>query len=225
MRVLVIEDDIQVADYLSQGLMQSGHSVESCYDGKMGLIEASTEPFDVIILDRMLPKLDGIAVVKSLRSMGVSTPVLMLSNLSEVDHKVEGLTQGCDDYLAKPFAFVELLARLEILAKRGTKAEYAHLLTVADLTLDLHSRQATRAGQAIDLLSREFKLLEYLMRNMGKVVTKTMLLEQIWSLHFDPQTNVVEVQISRLRKKIDGPNQQPLIHTIRGAGYLLSERP
>lgn len=224
MRVLVVEDDSQLVDYLYQGLTQSGHTVECCTDGKSGLIEASSEPFDVIVLDRMLPKMDGLTLVKTLRSMEITTPVLMLSNLGEVDHRVEGLRNGCDDYLAKPFSFNELLARIEVIAKRVAKSkEVSHLLSVCDLTLNLHSREATRGDRKIELLTREFKLLEYLMKYVGRVVTKTMLLEQIWELHFDPQTNVVEVQVSRLRKKVDGPNEQQLIHTVRGAGYILRE--
>ena len=223
MRVLVVEDDFQSSDYLYQGLTQSGHTVECCLDGKSGLIEASSEPYDVIVLDRMLPKMDGLSLVKTLRSMEVETPVLMLSNLGEVAHRVEGLRNGCDDYLAKPFSFNELLARIELISKRFNKPNHSNYLSFSDLTLNLHSRQASRGERSIELLTREFKLLEYLMQRIGKVVTKTMLLEQIWEMHFNPQTNVVEVQVSRLRKKIDNPGERPLIHTVRGAGYIFRD--
>ncbi|ASP37590.1 DNA-binding response regulator [Bacterioplanes sanyensis] len=221
MRVLIIEDDPQLNDFIKQGLQQAGHTVEQCFDGKAGLIEASSEPFDVIVLDRQLPKMNGLDVLKALHSMGSATPVLMLSHLGDADHKVEGLRSGCDDYLSKPFSFAELLARLEVLAKRRPQADETQQLVLADLTLDLLRRQAQRGGQTIELLTREFKLLEYLLRHQGQVVTKTMLLEHIWQLNFDPQTNVVEVHISRLRQKIDKGFQPALLHTVRGAGYVL----
>ncbi len=224
MRTLVIEDDAELCKYLQKGLEQAGHTVENAMDGKSGLIEASAEEFDVIILDRMLPKMDGMNVLKALRSMGNETPVLILSSLGEVDHRVEGLQEGGDDYLVKPFSFSELIARVEALYRRKTKAASANTLRIADLELDLLTRRARRNGRQIELLTREFKLLEFLMRHEGQVVTKTMLLERLWNLHFDPQTNVVEVHISRLRQKIDQEGETPLINTVRGAGYVLREK-
>ncbi|GAB2895235.1 response regulator transcription factor [Microbulbifer echini] len=224
MRIFIIEDDVKLSHYLLKGLSQEGHSVELCHDGKTGLIQASTEPFDAIILDRMLPGMDGLNLLKSLRGMEIDTPVLMLSNLGEVDHRIEGLRNGCDDYLAKPFSFAELLARIEAIGKRRPHPNAQESLAVSDLELNLLTRQAQRRGRYIELLTREFKLLEYLMRHEGQVVTKTMLLEQVWDLHFDPKTNVVEVHISRLRKKIDQSLDSPLIHTIRGAGYVLRKK-
>ncbi|WP_444921372.1 winged helix-turn-helix domain-containing protein [Microbulbifer sp. CnH-101-G] len=224
MRICIIEDDIKLSHYLLKSLTQEGHSVELCHDGKTGLIQASTESFDAIVLDRMLPGLNGLNLLKALREMKIYTPVLMLSNLGEVDHRVEGLRNGCDDYLAKPFSFAELLARIEVIGKRRPLSSAQKSLIVSDLELNLLSRQAQRKDRSIDLLTREFKLLEYLMLHEGQVVTKTMLLEQVWDLHFDPKTNVVEVHISRLRKKIDHPLETPLIHTIRGAGYVLHKK-
>lgn len=221
MRVLIVEDDPQLNNFIQQGLQQAGHTVEQCFDGKSGLIEASSEPFDVIVLDRMLPKMNGIEVLKALHSLGSTTPVLMLSHLGDADHKVEGLRSGCDDYLSKPFSFAELLARLEVLARRRPTSDDNQQLTLADLSLDLLSRQAQRAGRNIELLTREFKLLEYLLRHQGQVITKTMLLEHVWQLNFDPHTNVVEVHISRLRQKIDKGFHPPLLHTVRGAGYVM----
>jgi two-component system OmpR family response regulator len=223
MRILIIEDDRDAAQYLAKGLRESGHSADVAEDGRDGLLRAAVEPFDVLIVDRMLPKLDGLSLVQHLRKTGNSTPVLFLSALGEVDDRVRGLRAGGDDYLAKPYAFSELLARIENLGRRRDQRATATRLKVADLELDLLSRKATRAGQAIDLQPREFQLLETLMRHAGQVMTRTMLLEQVWNYHFDPQTNVIDVHISRLRQKIDRGFEPPLIHTVRGAGYCVRE--
>jgi len=226
MRILVIEDDATVAEYILNGLKQAGHSVDHAADGRDGLMMATTEEYDAIVADRMLPGLEGLTIVRTLRASGNATPVLVLSALGEVDERVNGLKAGADDYLAKPFAFSELMARLEALQRRGL-AEAAPLtrLQVQDLEMDLLSREVSRAGQKIDLQPREFRLLEYLMRHAGQVVTRTMLLEAVWDYHFDPQTNVIDVHISRLRGKIDKGFEAPLLHTVRGAGYKLGERP
>ncbi|WP_444898837.1 winged helix-turn-helix domain-containing protein [Microbulbifer sp. VAAC004] len=224
MRIFIIEDDIKLSHYLHKGLNQEGHSVELCHDGKTGLIQASTENFDAIILDRMLPGMDGLKLLRSLRGMEITTPVLMLSNLGDVDHRVEGLRSGCDDYLSKPFSFAELLARVEVIGRRQPQSNTYESLIVSDLELNLLTRKAQRRGRSIELLTQEFKLLEYLMRHEGQIITKTMLLEQVWDLHFDPKTNVVEVHVSRLRKKVDQSQDRPLIHTVRGAGYVLHEK-
>jgi two-component system, OmpR family, response regulator len=218
MRILLIEDDREVASHLVNGLGESGHRVEWAADGHRGLALAMAEEFDALIVDRMLPGQDGLAIVAALRAARVQTPVLILSALGDVEERVRGLRAGCDDYLSKPFAFSELLARLEALSRRGT-AETR--LAVGDLEMDLLSRNVTRAGQEIDLLPREFRLLEYLMRHHGHIVTRTMLLEKVWDHHFDPQTNVIDVHISRLRQKLDKGFPVPLLHTVRGAGYSL----
>jgi two-component system OmpR family response regulator len=223
MRILIIEDDRDAAQYLAKGLRESGHSAEVAEDGRDGLLRAAVEPFDVLIVDRMLPNLDGLSLVQHLRKTGHATPVLFLSALGEVDDRVRGLRAGGDDYLAKPYAFSELLARIENLGRRRDHRAAATRLKVADLELDLLSRKASRAGQAIDLQPREFQLLETLMRHAGQVMTRTMLLEQVWNYHFDPQTNVIDVHISRLRQKIDRGFEPPLIHTVRGAGYCVRE--
>ena len=223
MRILIIEDDRDAAQYLAKGLRESGHSAEVAEDGRDGLLRSAVEPFDVLIVDRMLPNLDGLSLVQHLRKTGHATPVLFLSALGEVDDRVKGLRAGGDDYLAKPYAFSELLARVENLGRRRNSRAAATRLKVADLELDLLSRKATRAGQAIDLQPREFQLLETLMRHAGQVMTRTMLLEQVWNYHFDPQTNVIDVHISRLRQKIDRGFEPPLIHTVRGAGYCVRE--
>jgi two-component system OmpR family response regulator len=223
MRILIIEDDRDAAQYLAKGLRESGHSGEVAEDGRDGLLRSAVEPFDVLIVDRMLPNLDGLSLVQHLRKTGHATPVLFLSALGEVDDRVKGLRAGGDDYLAKPYAFSELLARVENLGRRRNSRAAATRLKVADLELDLLSRKATRAGQAIDLQPREFQLLETLMRHAGQVMTRTMLLEQVWNYHFDPQTNVIDVHISRLRQKIDRGFEPPLIHTVRGAGYCVRE--
>ena len=223
MRILIIEDDRDAAQYLAKGLRESGHSAEVAEDGREGLLRAAVEPFDGLIVDRMLPNLDGLSLVQHLRKTGNATPVLFLSALGEVDDRVKGLRAGGDDYLTKPYAFSELLARIENLGRRRDQRAATTRLKVADLELDLLSRKATRAGHAIDLQPREFQLLETLMRHAGQVMTRTMLLEQVWNYHFDPQTNVIDVHISRLRQKIDRGFEPPLIHTVRGAGYCVRE--
>ncbi|MFC5311492.1 winged helix-turn-helix domain-containing protein [Azospirillum rugosum] len=221
MKVLVIEDDQQAASYLAKGLKEAGHVVDTANDGKDGLFLAGAEHYDVMVVDRMLPGRDGLSLVEILRATGNDTPVLFLSALGSVDDRVKGLKAGGDDYLTKPFAFSELLARIEVLVRRRTAAQPQTKLSVGDLELDLLSRTVKRAGKAIDLLPREFALLEYLMRNAGSVVTRTMMLENVWDYHFDPQTNVIDVHIARLRQKIDKDFPTPLIHTVRGAGYSL----
>jgi two-component system OmpR family response regulator len=221
MRILVIEDDAEAADYLAKGLRESGHSVDWAKDGRDGLLQAAAGGFDVLIVDRMLPLLDGLSLVQHLRTAGNSTPVLFLSALGEVDDRVKGLRAGGDDYLVKPYAFAELLARVETLARRPASSPVTTKLRVGDLELDLLRRTAARAGRQIDLQAKEFQLLEALMRHPGQVMTRTMLLEKVWDYHFDPQTNVIDVHISRLRQKIDRGFEEPLIHTVRGAGYCL----
>ncbi len=221
MKILVIEDDRQAASYLAKGLKEAGHVVDVANDGKEGLFLAGAEHYDVMIVDRMLPGRDGLSLVQVLRAAGNDTPVLFLSALGSVDDRVKGLKVGGDDYLTKPFAFSELLARIEVLVRRRGAAQPQTRLSVGDLELDLLSRSVKRAGKAIDLLPREFTLLEYLMRNAGSVVTRTMMLENVWDYHFDPQTNVIDVHIARLRQKIDKDFPTPLIHTVRGAGYSL----
>ena len=221
MRLLLVEDDHETASYLIKGLKESGYTVDHAADGKEGLFMAIEMDYDLIILDRMLPGLDGLSVLKTLRSSGRKTPVLILSALGEVDDRVQGLKAGGDDYLVKPFAFAELLARIEALSRRGDPAGEQTRLKVADLELDRLTRTVRRAGRTIDMQPREFKLLEYLMQHAGQVVTRTMLLEGVWDYHFDPQTNVIDVHISRLRNKIDKGFDTPLLHTVRGAGYVL----
>lgn len=224
MRVLVIEDDLEVARYLRRGLSESGHVVDHASTGPEGLAMAVGGPYDTLIVDRMLPELDGLTLIRTLRNQGVRTPVLVLSALGRVDDRVKGLKAGGDDYLVKPFAFSELLARLEALARRtGAEDKVVTSLRVADLEMDLLAWRVTRAGKTIDLQPREFKLLEHLMRHADHVVTRTMLLEAVWEYHFDPQTNVIDVHVSRLRAKIDKGFDQPLLHTIRGVGYSLRE--
>jgi two-component system OmpR family response regulator len=224
MRILVIEDDQRTSDYISKGLGQSGHNAECFADGRDGLMRAVTEPFDVIVLDRMLPGLDGMSIIKALRASNHNTPVLFLTAVGGLDDRVDGLEAGGDDYLVKPFAFSELMARINALARRPPTRVEKTVLTIADLELDLIRRTCRRSGQEIELLPREFALLEFLMRNEGRVVTKTMLLERVWDFHFDPQTSVVETQISRLRSKIDKPFGKPLLQTIRNIGYCLDAR-
>ena len=221
MRILIIEDDDNTASYMAAGLDQSGHVVDRCADGRDGLFMASSGDYDVMVVDRMLPSLDGLSLVQALRAAKVTTPVLFLSALGQVDDRVKGLRAGGDDYLTKPFAFSELLARLEALSRRTAAPAVQTRLDVGDLHLDLLTRQVTRAGQTIELQPREYRLLEYLMRHAGQVVTRTMLLEGVWDYHFDPQTNVIDVHISRLRQKIDKGFERPLLHTIRGAGYAI----
>ena len=221
MRILVVEDDLEAQRYLVQGLKESGHVVDEASDGETGLSLSLSRSYDVAIIDRMLPKMDGLKVVAEMREHGNLTPVLFLSALSEVDDRVKGLKAGGDDYLAKPYAFVELLARIDALLRRRTPAGVKMRLGVGDLELDLLTRAAKRSGTDIELQPREFRLLEYLMRHAGQVVTRTMLLESVWEYHFDPQTNVIDVHISRLRAKIDKGFQAPLLHTVRGAGYMI----
>jgi len=223
MKLLLIEDDRQAAEYVANGLSESGYSVDRAADGAEGLALALAGRYDLIVADRMLPHLDGLAVVQALRAQGVTTPILILSALAQVDDRVKGLRAGGDDYLTKPFAFAELLARIEVLLRRVSRAEPSTRLTVADLEMDLVGRKVTRAGRPVELTAREFRLLEYLMRHPGQVVTRTMLLENVWDLHFDPQTNVIDVHVSRLRQAVDKGFDRPLIHTVRGAGYLLGE--
>jgi len=224
MRLLLIEDDADVAAYIQKGLAEAGHTIDLAHDGKNGLGLATTEDYDAMIIDRMLPAVDGLTIVKSVRAANIPTPILILSALGEVDDRVEGLKAGADDYLTKPFAFSELDARLEVLQRRASAGlNMDTRLKVGDLELDQLSRTATRAGHAIELQPREYRLLEYLMRHAGQVVTRTMLLEHVWDYHFDPQTNVIDVHISRLRSKIDKGFDKTLLHTVRGAGYMINE--
>ena len=221
--ILLIEDDIEAARFLVKALRESGYSVDHVASGREGLARALAGRFDLIVSDRMLPHLDGLAIIQQLRQAGQSTPVLVLSALGTVDDRIRGLKAGGDDYLTKPFAFDELLARIEaLLRRRAGGAGIAHL-KVADLEFDLLERRVTRAGREVDLTSREQKLLEFLMRRAGQVVTRTMLLEGVWDLHFDPQSNLVDVHISRLRQAVDRGCDRPLIHTVRGSGYVLRE--
>jgi two-component system OmpR family response regulator len=224
MRILVVEDDFEAQRYLVNGLKEAGHVVDDAGDGETGLTLALSRPYDMAIIDRMLPKLDGLKLVEEIREQGNTTPVLFLSALSEVDDRVKGLKAGGDDYLTKPYAFVELLARLDALMRRRHPASVRTRLQVGDLELDLLTRTAKRAETSIDLQPREFRLLEYLMRHASQVVTRTMLLESVWEYHFDPQTNVIDVHISRLRAKIDKGFETPLLHTVRGAGYMIRAR-
>ena len=222
MRVLVVEDDKDVAGFVVKGLREAGHVAEHAANGRDGLFMATSEPFDAIILDRMLPGgIDGLRVLETLRGQDNQTPVLFLSAMAQLDDRVRGLKAGGDDYLTKPFAFSELLARVEALARRGRNSGPETRLTVGDLEMDLLSRGVKRQGQKIDLQPREFRLLEYLMRHANQVVTRTMLLEGVWDYHFDPQTNVIDVHVSRLRQKIDKPFETAMIHTVRSAGYML----
>ena len=219
MRILVVEDDKKIASFVVNGLKQSGFAVDHCLDGEEALVMAETTPYDAAVVDLMLPKLDGLSLIQRLRSKGVRTPILILSAKGSVDDRVKGLQAGSDDYLTKPFAFSELLARIQALIRRASQATEPTKLTVGDLTLDLLTRQVTRGAETLELQPREFALLEYLMRNVGRTVTKTMVLEHVWDYSFDPQTNVVDVLVHRLRAKID-PDKTRL-HTIRGVGYAL----
>ena len=221
MQLLVIEDDTEAANWLVKSLKEAGHVADLATDGEQGLHMARDGDYDVLIVDRMLPGLDGLSIVRTLREEGDDTPALFLSALGEVDDRVEGLRAGGDDYLAKPYAFAELLARVETLGRRKTAEPVQTRLRVGDLEMDLLKRTVSRGGEKILLQPREFKLLEYLMRNAGSVVTRTMLLENVWGYHFDPQTNVIDVHISRLRGKIDKDFDTPMLHTVRGAGYML----
>jgi two component transcriptional regulator, winged helix family len=225
MKLLVIEDDAMAATYLQRGLTESGHVVDVAHDGEVGLQLALQTEYDVLLVDRMLPRRDGLSLIRMLRADGRKTPVLVLSALAQVDQRVEGLRAGGDDYLVKPYAFAEVLARVDALVRRAQPQQTTapEVLAVADLELDLARRRVVRAGQLIRLQPRELRLLEYLMRRAGRIVTRTMLLEQVWDLHFDPQTNVVDSQISRLRSKIDRDFDTPLLHTLRGVGYRLGD--
>jgi two-component system OmpR family response regulator len=223
MRLLLIEDDTEASDYLARALGESGYEVEVAADGRVGRERALAGTHDLIIADRNLPHVDGLTIVQNLRTAGSSVPVLVLSALGSVDDRIEGLRAGGDDYLIKPFAFEELLARIEALLRRGQGATVLTRLKVADLEVDLLGRTVTRAGKPIDLTAKEFQLLEYLMRRQGQVVTRSMLLEGVWDLHFDPQTNIIDVHMSRLRAAVDRDFPRSLIHTVRGAGYVLRE--
>ena len=222
MKCLLIEDDRETAAYIRRGLEQHGHVVDHLVHGSEGLVQAATATYDVLIVDRMLPGTDGLSLVKAVRAAGVKTPVLFLTALGGIDDRVEGLEAGGDDYLVKPFAFSELLARLTALARRPPMVDAKTVLRAADLEMDRLKRTVRRAGRKIDLQPREYTLLEYLMKNAGRVLTKTMLLENVWDFHFDPRTNIVETHISRLRAKIDRGLDVELIHTVRGSGYMLS---
>ena len=221
MRILVVEDDEVAAEYVRKGLMEAGHVVDLAGDGELGLEMAKAADYDALVLDRMLPKRDGLSLLKELRADGDKTPVLILSALGEVDQKVEGLRAGGDDYLAKPYSFTELLARVEAMGRRSDPTAAVTKLKAGELEMDLLARTVKRGDQKILLQPREFRLLECLMRHAGKVVTRTMLLEKVWDYHFDPQTNVIDVHISRLRAKIDKEFDTPMLHTVRGAGYRL----
>ena len=221
MKILLIEDDREAASYLIQALDEAGHVTHHATDGETGYAMASSMDYDVLIVDRMLPRRDGLSIVEALRAEDNKTPVLILSALGEVDDRVTGLRAGGDDYLTKPYAFTELLARVEVLNRRASAREAETVYRVGDLELDRLSHSVRRAGREIVLQPREFRLLEYLMRHAGQVVTRTMLLENVWDYHFDPQTNVIDVHVSRLRGKIEKGFDKPILHTIRGAGYML----
>ncbi|AXI50817.1 MULTISPECIES: response regulator transcription factor [Alphaproteobacteria] len=223
MKILVVEDDKMTGNYVAEGLREEGHTVDLMTDGKDALLQASTTSYDILIVDRMLPGLDGVSVVKTMRGTKNQTPVLFLTSLGGVDDRIEGLNAGGDDYLVKPFAFGELSARVAALARRPRGTQDEIVLRAGDLEMDLVRRKVTRAGQPIDLLPREFALLEHLLRRKGRVQTRTMLLEAVWDISFDPQTNVVETHISRLRAKVDKPYEVELIKTVRGAGYRIEE--
>jgi two-component system, OmpR family, response regulator len=223
MQILVIEDDRETASYLTKALREAGHGADVAHDGQAGLELASAGSYDVLVVDRMLPKRDGLSVISALRAANNNVPALILSALGQVDDRVTGLRAGGDDYLTKPYAFSELLARVEVLGRRSTPREAETVYRVGDLELDRLARKVHRAGTPIILQPREFRLLEYLMKNAGTVVTRTMLLEKVWDYHFDPQTNVIDVHMSRLRAKIDKGFSRPLLHTVRGAGYVMGE--
>lgn len=225
-KILVVEDDLTTADYIAGGLEEKGFVVDRATDGRDGLFHATDRKYSAIVLDRMLPGMDGLSVLSAIRAAGIDTPVIVLSALGSTDERVKGLKAGSDDYLPKPFSFSELLARIEALQRRGAaqaqKIETS--LSCADLTMDLLTRRVERAAKRVDLQPREFRLLEVLLRHKGQVVTRTMMLEEVWDYHFDPGTNVIDVHISRLRKKIDEGSEQPLLHTVRGVGYMLSDQ-
>jgi len=221
MRILVVEDDKKTSDYIAKGMVEAGHVCDVLDDGRDALFQATREPYDVLVVDRMIPGLDGLSMVKAVRAAKVKTPAIFLTSISGVDDRVEGLEAGGDDYLTKPFAFSELLARVNALARRPPVQDQKTVLRIADLELDIVRRQVTRQGQPIELQPREFTLLEVLMRGEGRVLTRTMLLERVWDFHFDPKTSVVETHISRLRAKIDRPFDVPLLHTVRNTGYCI----
>ena len=225
MRILHVEDDKDIASFVIKGLEEAGHVVDHVENGEDGLHRALTEEYDVAIIDLMLPKLDGLSLITEMRKKGRKTPVIILSAKRTVDDRVRGLEEGSDDYLTKPFAFAELIARINALVRRASNIPDAAHLTVGDLSIDLPARRVVRAGQTIDLQPREFALLEYLMRNAGRVVSKTMIMEHVWDYNFDPQTNVVETRVSRLRDKINRGFDRQLIETVRGAGYVLRKDP
>ncbi len=222
MKILLIEDDKESAKYLLKGLREQGHVADHCVDGKDGLFMATTERYDAMIIDRMIPEVDGITIVQTLRASNNETPIILLTALDKVEERVKGLKAGADDYLAKPYSFSELQARLDTITRRKSSEKTLTTLTCADLEIDLLSRIVKRGGKEIELQAREFSLLEYLMRNCGKVVTRTMLLENVWDYNFDPQTNVIDVHISRLRQKIDKGFDKSLIQTLRGSGYRIT---
>jgi len=222
MKLLLIEDDQKTADYIAKGLAESGYVVDRAYEGRDGLFMASGGGYDALVVDRMLPGMDGLALIAALRAAEIKTPVLILSAMGAVDDRVKGLRAGGDDYLVKPFAFAELLARIEALLQRGPASAATVKIKAGALEMDLLARNVTRSGREIDLLPREFRLLEFLMRHAGQVVTRTMLLENVWDYHFDPQTNVIDVHVSRLRQKIDKGFDKPMLQTVRGAGYRLN---
>lgn len=224
-RILVVEDDADTAEYILKGLREAGFTAEHVADGRDGLYMASSSDFDAVVMDRMLPGMDGLSVTKAVRAAGVQTPILILSALAHLDERVTGLRAGADDYLTKPFGFSELAARLENLMRRGGAKPVETSLACGDLHLDLLSRRVTRAGRTLELLPRELKLLEYFLRHRDRVVTRTMLLEEVWDYRFDPHTSLIDTHISRLRKKIDEDFDKPLLHTVRGSGYRLSETP
>lgn len=221
MKILVVEDDSETANFVANGLREQGHVVDLAPDGREGLLQASVDEYDVLIVDRMLPGLDGVSLIRTLRAAGTSTPAMLLTAMSNVGDRVEGLEAGADDYLVKPFAFSELNARVAALGRRPRAVAVETALIVGDLEMDLLKRRVARAGQAIELQAQEYKLLEYLMRNSDRVVTRTMLLENVWGFHFDPKTSIVETHISRLRAKIDKGYAFPLLQTVRGSGYSL----
>ncbi len=223
MRILLVEDDIKIASFILKGLKAAGFAVDHAVDGEQGLHLALTEPYDGAVVDLMLPKLDGLSLIEQLRREQVRTPVIILSAKVSIDDRVKGLYAGGDDYLTKPFAFAELLARIQALIRRAGGVAEPNRLTTGDLSIDLQTRKVFRKGVSIDLQPREFALLEYLMRNQGNVVSKTMIMEHVWDYNFDPQTNVVEARVCRLRDKIDKPFEEKLIHTIRGVGYVLKK--
>ncbi len=223
MKVLLVEDNERVARFIRKGLAEAGHTVDHADNGREGMFLSAGEHYDAIIMDRMLPgEIDGLGIIEALRKAGNKTPILILSALSDVDERIRGLKSGGDDYLVKPFAFGELLARLDALARRAQDSGAQTTLMLDDLCVNLLSRKVTRAGKPVALQPREFKLLEYLMRHANQVVTRTMLLENVWDYHFDPQTNVIDVHISKLRQKIDAGHPRPLLHTVRNAGYMMS---